>query len=170
MKRKAQMEIAGLLVIVVLVSLVLMFVLTFNVSEREDRNTPQQKTKESQIRDNFGPVLLETTTQDCHGKTIRDLLADCDTVNEIECPGAESTSCAYAKDAIKIIIKETLDKQGFDYFMSVRRKVGGEQKIIASEDMFFENNCDPKSSGTIPSIIPFETDHGTMTLVLIQCS
>jgi len=165
MKRKAQIEIAGLLIIVVLVSLVLMFVLTFNVADKENQGEPVKQVKESQIRDNFGPVLLETSTE-CDGKTIRELLADCGSVREIECPGPDTTSCAYVKTVIGEILKETLVKQGFAYIMSVKKG----DSVIDTGNMYFENDCNPDGVSSVPSINPFETDYGTMKLVLVQCS
>jgi hypothetical protein len=73
--KKAQFEVIGLLIIVILITLGVLFVVQFVVL-REPSNVKQSHV-ESQFAASFLNSFLETTTDDCRGQTVKGLVHDC---------------------------------------------------------------------------------------------
>ena len=122
------MEILGLAVIIVLVTLGMLFILRFSVS----KNTPgtRQSFVKSEKAANLLNTLLKTTT-DCNEMTVAELIKDCAEtrgVNNI-CQDGDSgvSSCDYlkgndvSKGAIKKIFEKTLEKWKNNYEFIVCR-------------------------------------------------
>lgn len=159
--KRAQIEIAGLMIIVVLVSIVILFVLSFNVGEKVKDEPKRQELRDSQMRDRFGPVILETTAG-CNEWTIRELLSDCAYNQEIYCQGTIS-SCEFANDTIKKVLKETYDKIGHSFTLEVKSS----NNVVT---LFNYTGCDPGVSNSDKGLTHFQTDFGPMTMILTQCT
>ncbi len=109
MNKRSQMEIMGLIVIVILVVVAMIFVIQFTVL-REPETVKEYS--DSEIANNMLTSLLQTTTE-CHGLTITDLLKDCAGTEDIRCDGVKS--CAYLNQTIDYLFSNTLDIWGRNY-------------------------------------------------------
>lgn len=113
--RRAQMEIFGLVVIVILLAIGLLFaiiILTKNPS------TEVTRVKESVQAANFLNTMMSTTS-DCAKRSVRELLQDC-AVSNADWIGASlcsngQTTCQTAEDMITMMLQQTLGKWGKNY-------------------------------------------------------
>ena len=120
-KSKSQMEIFGLLIIVILIALGLLFAVYYLYTKPDSKAV--QRGKESLLAANFLNTLLGTTT-DCREKTVRDLLQDCArTGGALNCDGP--TTCQKAQEVIGRIMSNTLDSWSTNYrfFMNGTQEV-----------------------------------------------
>ncbi|MBW2968929.1 hypothetical protein KY304_00450 [Candidatus Woesearchaeota archaeon] len=115
MGNKAQMEILGLAIVVVLISLALLFAVQFFLLKPvSDEVKP---AKESVVAANFLSSCLGTTTF-CHGRTVKELLQDCALSGALSCPG-DINSCLYVKQEIEKMLDASLDVWKKECFFSV---------------------------------------------------
>ena len=131
---RAQMEIMGLAIIVILVSLGLLFAVRWMLKAP---SAEPQRAEESVLAANFLSTLLGTTTE-CNKRTVRDLLQDCAlTQGATKCKtqSGEQYSCDYARDIIQMLLSETFDKWKLDYYFSMS---GNAPQI---EDIKFGSPC-----------------------------
>jgi hypothetical protein len=156
---KAQIETMGLLVIVILISLILFFVLTFTLNNSKNKVDDKSTFVKKQAVSNLGTTLLETPNLDCK-KTVRELLDDCGFAHEIMC-GTED-SCDAAKTMIKGILGLTLDKWGYEYNLTVETS----NSIVLSVPS--QTGCGASKSSS-KEITPFATAHGQMSMVIKTC-
>lgn len=115
MKKYGQVEIMGLIVIVILITVVLFFILSFDLT-RPIEPPPTLTFQQIEIKESLGITLIETTTL-CNKKTIGELLADCAYTKEIDCGGTDS--CTYANDTIEDLVSQVLDRTGANYSITV---------------------------------------------------
>jgi hypothetical protein len=170
---KAQMETMGLLVIVILVSLILFFVLSFTLKNKPSTVDTKDFTK-TQAVSNFGTTMLETTVK-CKEtpediRTIRALLTDCGFSHEISCEIKDETgnvvpadSCKAAKNEISKILNLTLNKWGYSYNLTVE---SGSIEVLAIGSL--PDGCD-KAKSSSREETPFGTEHGTMLVAIKIC-
>lgn len=112
---RSQMEIMGLVIIVILVAIGMLFAIQFLMKQPAARETAA--VKESTLAANFLNTLLSTTT-DCYGRTMRELLQDCAlTGGSTDCFGMNS--CDYAAGQIDLMLENTLGKWNKDYYFSI---------------------------------------------------
>jgi hypothetical protein len=111
------MEIMGLAFVVILISLGLLFYVTFQTKK------PQSEIKQtftaSQKGANFLNTLLRTNTQ-CAGATVTQLLQDCSEhqgTNAIFCSVTTQYSCDYVNDTIAFLLTNTLESWQDDYYL-----------------------------------------------------
>lgn len=115
LSRRAQLEIMGLMIVIVLIIIGILFAIRFVIT-KPVAETKQEYTR-SQLTSNFGIALLQSTTQNCRGIDITELLTDCAEFEAITC-GDGQRSCDYADDAISLILNETLDEWRVKYHVS----------------------------------------------------
>lgn len=103
--KKSQTEIMGLVIVVILITLALLFVLSFIVLRKP--TTLKKQYTQSEIAANTLNALLETTTP-CNKQKVRELLQDCaaNAPGTIYCEGLYS--CAYVESIINEIFNKTL--------------------------------------------------------------
>ena len=113
--KKAQMEIMGLAIIIILVALAMLFVVQFVILK------PQPDIKKAfthkELAVNTVNTLLATTTE-CRDLSLSQLLKDCAEGGVIQCTGG-SLSCEYARSIIEEILTDTLDVWNKDYYLTV---------------------------------------------------
>jgi len=117
--RKGQMEIIGLVIVVILIALGMLFLLKFVVFQPvgEERVSFTQ----SQLASNtLGSILNTITTCQEDGKvTISDLIQDC--ASGKDCDG-DVSSCDFLRDTVSLILDSSLKEWNRDYeFMVVRQ-------------------------------------------------
>ncbi|MBN1275145.1 hypothetical protein JXA12_02540 [Candidatus Woesearchaeota archaeon] len=159
--RRAQIEIMGLVVVVILVTIGLFFALSLK------RTTPTQKP----VVDRFGQdtmakdfltVLLETQPQGCSpsvsGLQAWDLAKDCvryrnSGVSIYACDGANS--CEALKSIAKTIAEATLDEYGMTYNLSYVYEPPGEEgpQLIFN----ISTGCHPYSDAQFTSAQPYSS-------------
>ena len=120
---KGQTEIMGLIVIVVLVTLGMFFMVSFQSQEKQ----PDIKTnyQDDQLASNFLLTFLKTNS-DCRNYNMEDLIQDCATDQVITCRGLDS--CQYINITSEYLLNETLETWGKRYRFEV-------------DDIVIENNC-----------------------------
>ncbi len=109
---KGQMEIMGLAIIVILISLGLLFAVQWLLKAPPTQQT--QRAKQSVLAANFLSTMLGTTTE-CNKRTVRDLLQDCAlTQGATMC--ADQTSCEYVNQVMGSVFNSTMKKWNADYY------------------------------------------------------
>lgn len=132
---KAQMEIFGLVIIVILVSLGLLFtviVLTKQPSEKIPR------VKESVMAYNFLNTMMSTTSQACGKRTVRQLLQDCAVAGE-DWTGAPScedhmNTCDKLFSMVDQMLTQTIGLWGKDYEFFIEGTSAVEQLKLSAGD------------------------------------
>ncbi|MBD3361302.1 hypothetical protein GF358_00765 [Candidatus Woesearchaeota archaeon] len=112
---KAQMEILGLAIVVVLISLALLFAVQFFLLKPSvDVVKP---VKESFLASNFLNSCLGASTV-CYDRNIKELLQDCALGGALSCPGGLN-SCFFARQEIEKMLDASLGFWKKDYFFEV---------------------------------------------------
>ena len=119
--KKAQMEMMGLVVIIVLAALAMLFVIQF-IFIRET-TTVQKTYSHTQLAANTLNAITKITARDCKGQDLTELLQDCAAYQYqgglIICNDGSTKSCEYVQVAIKEIIENTLDVWNKQYNLSI---------------------------------------------------
>lgn len=113
--KRSQMEIMGLAIIVILVSIGMLFALMWMLQAPATK--PVQRAKESVLIANFLNTAAGVTTE-CNQRTVRELLRDCALTGGVTtCLG--QSSCDYVNSILETMFNETLDAWGYDYYFTV---------------------------------------------------
>ena len=115
MSNRGQMEIFGLVVIVILLSIGLLFAIII-LTKTPVRDV--QRVKESVMASNFLNTMMGTTSP-CNKRPVRVLLQDCalsgpEWVSAYTCPDGKKT-CELAQEMIDDMLNKTLKKWGKEY-------------------------------------------------------
>jgi len=131
-KNKAQMEIMGLVVIVVLVTLGFFFYIIFTAGK--NNSSIKKDFEDDQLASNFVISFLKTDVG-CKDYTIETLIQDCAGPSQnIECGGI--TSCDLIETLSQVYINNTLKKWGKDYNLTIEMP-GSPVK----ESVSYERDC-----------------------------
>jgi len=109
--KRAQMEILGLAVVVVIILVATIFIVRFLVLK-----TPVEYRKgfvSAEIASNMLNTFLKTAAKDCSQLTMTELLQDCAQGKSITCGTVHS--CEFVELTAKKIFKDTLDKWSMKY-------------------------------------------------------
>ncbi|MCX6708081.1 MAG: hypothetical protein NTW67_00325 [Candidatus Woesearchaeota archaeon] len=159
---KAQMEIFGLVIIVILLAIGLLFAIVI-LTKTPTREV--ERVKESVQAANFLNTILGTTST-CGKRTVRELIQNCavaskDWVGAAPCDGANT--CSLAENMIKNMLNQTLGKWGKDYKFYMNGTEAVEQIVIGTD-----NPCKGEREGsTRPEKIRTGLD---ITVTLHICS
>lgn len=110
--KKAQMEILGLAIVVVLILVATVFVVRFLVIK-----TPADYRKgfvSSELASNMLNTFLKTSAKDCSRLTMTELLQDCAQGRGITCDNGQD-SCRFTESTAKKIFEGTFDKWNMNY-------------------------------------------------------
>ena len=112
--RKGQIEMMGLMIIVVILSLALLFVV--KVVFTSEKTDTTQHYESGKLVESFVNTLFQTSSGCTSDTTIQDLLIDCAknpfSGGSISCSDGQ-TSCPYANATIATILSQTLDQWGY---------------------------------------------------------
>jgi hypothetical protein len=115
-KRKGQMEIMGLAIIVILVALGLMFAVQWMLQQPSTKQV--QRAEEATLAANFLNTMLGTTTE-CNKRTMRELLMDCAlTQGATKCGGA--SACEYAEGILAQLFRDTFEEWSLRYYFTMQ--------------------------------------------------
>jgi len=137
--KKGQMEMMGLAIIVILISLGLLFAVKFLLSKDSSLPSPSQDFKTSELGANFLAAMLETKApyEECFGITFATLYQDCGSnAPVIHCNDGRN-SCEYAYDNTGDMLDNSIKAWGRKYLFTAQ---GGSQRI--GEDMILINEVD----------------------------
>lgn len=110
--KKAQMEILGLAIVVVLILVATIFVVRFL-----GLKTPTEYRNpfiSAELTSNMLNTFLKTAAKDCSLLTMTELLQDCAQGKGITCNNGED-SCSYVKSIAESIFSKTLDEWSMTY-------------------------------------------------------
>tara|TARA_Y100000310_G_C20699129_1_gene828032 strand:- start:5275 stop:5835 length:561 start_codon:yes stop_codon:yes gene_type:complete len=180
-RKKGQMEIMGLTVVIILMILGMLFVVRFVILK--PKSDVKQSYADTVLAANLKNSLLLMST-DCHNKRVQDLLADCVSGFTITCPNGQR-SCGYAMDRIREVFDKTLDRWNREYtfeaclFSGVgcKTSIGGQAAPIIfltppdkdnpgsflAEDKVCQQERESKFS-------PVQTEKGIMKVTLNICN
>ncbi|MGV8163013.1 MAG: hypothetical protein ACP5N2_06805 [Candidatus Nanoarchaeia archaeon] len=158
--KKGQIETMGLLVIVILISLILFFALSFSLNNKQEEKPAKKEFKQTQAISNLGTTMLESTGP-C-GWTIRELLTDCAYTKEITCDLTFQNSCEAASTSMQTILDYTLDEWGYEYNLTVSTTQGN--RIVSIAEGCIDDSNSQKE------ITPFGTIYGSMSMIILSCN
>ena len=171
-KKRSQMEIMGLMIVVILVIIGVLFVLKFVILK------PPSEVKKSfltsQLVSNFGIALLHSSSEDCRGTDLSELMIDCTnwyaSGGGITC-GNGMKSCEYVQDVISGLINQTFEAWHVKYYIraGTSKSDAGEIFSFSSKDKDGESNCNDKVPGESEQFF-LPTDRGLLTLKIFICN
>jgi len=116
MMKKAQTEIIGLTMVLILIILGMIIVVRFATEETIDY---RKQFTQAELASNTLNTLLDTTSL-CDGLSMTGLLQHCNLANQnINCSGVIVNSCSYFSLESQKIFDETLEKWAVDYEFKV---------------------------------------------------
>ncbi len=170
MSKKAQMEILGLAIVVLLLILGMVFVVRFIALS--DKGSIRKEVSESQIASNYIATYLDTTVRDCRGLTIEELLIDCaegtpgPRGGAINCgytllpDGHEVKSCEQAQLAASTIFLTTFEAWKTKYYFT---------SFLQGRSPFLTNGTECKGQKRSKDYF-LSTASGTLHVKLDLCS
>lgn len=172
--KKAQIEMMGLVVVVILITVGLFFYLAFAINNENTANVVDVYSSE-EMANNFLIALQETYVPECSSSleevTMKDLAIDCARYNRTgtgnyECTGLNS--CEKFYNLTEIILNDSLQPYGYNYNFSYIIRVGSQShKVI---NLSSETGC--KKGRAAPGIqqVPlFRTVSGTAYFQFYVC-
>ena len=165
--KKAQIEIAGLLVIVIIISIVLFFGLLFTAGGDEEPS--QAEFFDLQIASTIMPTIMESSI-DCKDPlgnfyTYKDLLDVCVTNPGYEC--GDNRSCDFLGEQINETLTKTLTKWGLSYSLNITYANDNDNNnIINPIDV---NSCVSRTRNFIVEQLIIPTRRGTVIATFRLC-
>ena len=160
--KKAQMEIMGLAIIILLTAIGLLFAFKFMATK--PKNELRQDFVDTKLASNMLNVILKTTL-DCKDIEIKNLYQDCaEGIANIDYCGTNDP-CNKASEVVEDILDNTLKKWERSYHFTATLGSNPPVTDISNKDCTKENIGTSLESETYP--IP--TDRGTMLIRLDIC-
>lgn len=163
MRRKAQMEILGLAIVVILLTLVGLIVLRFFV------NKEPSETRKNFVESEFAKTFLNTmlkTSSGCKKTTFQELLQVCATLESISCNS--ENSCVYARGRIAMLLEKSLVIQGKEYELTAKKASSDAEVFSAIKSDGYNEFCQNNHESSNPVPVPLYSD--SLILMLNVCS
>lgn len=169
--KRAQIEMMGLVIVVILVTIGMFFSISFQQPKTE--KPPLAVFSDEQMASNFLISLLDTNIP---GRDIKvhDVAIDCVRLNtpssipSYSFPGFDS--CTKLENITETILLDTLDAWAYEYHLTYRyTDGGGTQKTL----MEFQVGCGPSAPRSAPGFQPislFRVTTGTAIMQLDICT
>lgn len=162
--RKAQMEILGLAVVVILLIIGMLFAMKYMIKKPEIRTEASDKQLAIAFLNTLTADKLEVT--DCkQGVELKELLQDCTSPAERKsmCSDGTTAYCIKAGDVTKSILKDTLGTMKKEYDFKLQK--ADKSALISAAS----GKC-TSGSNKVQVTYPLPTDGGTIFAVLSICS
>jgi hypothetical protein len=163
-QKRSQIEIMGLMIVVILLIVGVLFAIKFVVLKQPPQ--VRQTFTRTQMASNMGIALMSSTTEDCRGTAIRDLMIDCAEFPEdggtISCDDY-TKSCNYVNRTVYSILNSTLTTWKVRYYFTA----GTAQDQI----LYFDNGgctADRRLPGESESFF-LPTNRGLLTMKIFIC-
>jgi hypothetical protein len=131
--KKAQTEILGLALVIVLISLGLLFVVQFLVNKQPEENRADYL--DSQLAHHFLSAALVTQSDGCRGKLLRDVAIACADGDYLRCDADES-ACIYLNATLALLLDRSLVAWNRDFELWVN---------VSDDDLYHNLNGTCKS-------------------------
>jgi hypothetical protein len=161
------MEIMGLMVVVILLIVGVLFAIKFVVLKKPPET--RQTFTRTQLASNTGLAIMSSTTYDCRGTAIKDLLIDCAEWPEdggtITCDDGRK-SCEYVNSTIEYILNSTLGVWRTKYYLHA-----GTSKFPNNQIIYINTskcNAYTKAPGEQESFF-LPTSRGMLTMRIFIC-
>jgi hypothetical protein len=117
--KKSQVEIMGVAVIVLLISVALLFIISFKTNQAANTPNPVVSYSNDQLGTNFLSAALKTNV--CPAYKLEDLISACGKGAEQACtePGP-GVPCNDANEAITAMLEKSLDDWNVPYIFSIQ--------------------------------------------------
>ncbi|MBW2996771.1 hypothetical protein KY349_00350 [Candidatus Woesearchaeota archaeon] len=157
----------GLMIVVILLIVGVLFAIKFVVLKKPPET--RQSFSRTQMASNLGLALMASTTENCRGTAVKDLLIDCaewpEAGGTITC-GDGRKSCEYVSSTIELILADTLDIWNQKYYLTA-----GTEKTLEGKIVYLHHDDCPASK-TLPGesesfFLP--TNRGLLTLKIFIC-
>jgi len=157
----------GLMIVVILLIIGVLFAVKFVILKKPTQI--KQTFSRTQMASNMGIALMSSTTIDCRGTAIKDLLIDCAEWPEdggtITCDDGRK-SCEYVNSTIENILNQTLNTWNQKYYLTA-----GTSKRISEHITYIHNKgclADKTQPGESESFF-LPTSRGLLTLKVFIC-
>lgn len=161
--KKAQLELFGLIIIVIFLSLGLLLVVSYMMKPGEE---VRQSYVEVELASNTLSAMLKSVSPECNNQDLTALLQDCANSGGITgsyiCDNEED-SCEYARNTVGNILDQTLKEWKYSYRLIAYRDP-------ATNILYFDNkDCTPEKEKEKPAIFHLPLDYGVLTVRLDIC-
>jgi hypothetical protein len=127
--KKSQMEMMGLAIIVIIISLGLLFVVRFVILN--PKQAVSKEFSESELASNFLNTLIETNAPGCSNIKFSTLFMDCAKAKKIYCSGDDS--CTYIMKTMRDdILPTTFDEWGISYYFIASTNIETHETELSS--------------------------------------
>lgn len=169
--KKGQTEIFGLVVIILLISVAMLFVITFLI--KKEPSTLKKEFQQEEIGANWLNAFLKTTAAECNGADMTDLIIDCAENHEtplITCNSGVDTSCNYLYDKSQYLLGVSLDTWGYTKYNLYMEKKPNYPGLI--DDKYIINKVEHCSRNTEKRVSPYiiPVSAGQVNVKLEICS
>lgn len=160
--RKAQMEIMGLAIVIILVIVGMLFAIRFVVL-KAPTEIKEDYTR-AQLVSNFGIALLQASTENCKDTDITELITDCAEFQYIVC-GDGRGSCEYVNATIDSILQQTMVEWRIPYHITAfTGRESAASLLLNYSNRGCVNNMPGKAE---PFFLP--SDRGVITFKIYIC-
>jgi hypothetical protein len=159
--KKSQMEIVGLVIIVILISIALLFFLRFSLTQT---TTEKRTFTNAQLTSNMINTIAKTSTN-CSRITVSDLYVLCANNELVDCDNnniRESFPCEIANNTVSFLLNNTLELWQKDFRFQVF--LPDQQNTIYNRSKNF-----PCAGNTETETYYLQTDWGLLYLRLNVC-
>jgi hypothetical protein len=157
------MEIMGLAIIIILVTLGLFFIIFF-MSNNSDVDNLEDEYADSQLSANLLNSMLQMTAIDCNNKQIKSLFRDCALNEKIICNNG-MRSCEYLNHTLGKIINKTLVEWRRDFYFVAD---GTSSNFDGGSNIYFGRPC-ADNVGSDVKQYPIQAQSSTVMISLHIC-
>lgn len=169
--KKAQTEIVGLMMIVVIISLGMLFYLSYSTDELLSGGNVSDSIRKEYIDNELSmsmvQTLVRTTIAECNDQPLDVIIKDCGLEEyRVTCSTPGFDSCLVLTQFLELQVAPLLDEWGKSYYLGV---TDTNNKVLARVDA----GCSPGQVGRRPpgiQPIPYFPEPGTAFLELAICN
>lgn len=148
--KKAQVEIMGIALVVVLITIGIVFVAKYSAKE------PKKTQEEFQRRELPKTIItsIVEVVSTCNDEKMADVMQDCGVTKQLPCEGFVN-SCAYLTTTLKTILDDMLGRFEYDYQLQLHAEGQGDLLNDGTggvQSAGFETECTTFETATQPLI------------------